>query len=132
MSTPFVYNMMHQNDLTLLDYETVVSTHFIGRYRSRSRAQPEQKAGSKSKQQYHFQPNNLPLHLPEYQHSRKPCEYWYKKGFAWKTFVKCTECGVFLCLVKERNCFLDHHSQLIAKDTSLLWLSLHTVLQKFW
>ena len=42
-----VYNMMHQNELTLLDYKTIVSAHLIGRYTSRSRATPEQKAGSK-------------------------------------------------------------------------------------
>ena len=44
-----VYNIMHQNDLTLLDHKTIISTHLIGRYASRSRAPPEQKAGSKRK-----------------------------------------------------------------------------------
>ena len=31
-----VYNIMYQNDLTLLDYETIVSSDLIGRYTSRS------------------------------------------------------------------------------------------------
>ena len=41
------YNMMHQSDLILFDYKTIVSTHLIGQYKSCSRAPPEQKAGSK-------------------------------------------------------------------------------------
>ena len=105
-----LYNMMHQNDLTLLDYKTIVSTHSIGRCTSRSRATPEQKAGRKRKHQYHFESNNLPSHLPEFQHSRKRCEYCYKEGFDRKIFVKCTDSGLLLCVVKERKCFLKHHS----------------------
>ena len=65
-----------------------------------NRAPQKQKAGSKRKRQYHFEPNNLPLHFSEFQHRRKRCEYCYKEGFDRKTFVKCTECCVFLCLVK--------------------------------
>ena len=80
-----VYNMMHQNNLTLLDYKTIVSTHFIGWYTSCSRASLEQKA------QYHFESNNLPSNLPEFQNNHKRCKYCYKEGFGR---------GVFLCLVK--------------------------------
>ena len=32
-----VYNMMHPNNLTLLDFKTIVSNYLIGRYTSRSR-----------------------------------------------------------------------------------------------
>ena len=38
-----VYNMMHPNDLTLLDFKTIVSTYLIERYTSRSRAPPDGK-----------------------------------------------------------------------------------------
>ena len=93
-----IYNMMHQNDLSLLDYKIIVSTHLIGRYTSRSRIPLEQKPGSKRKHQYHFEPNNLPSHLPKFQNSRKRCEYCYKEGSDRKTFVKWTERGLFLCL----------------------------------
>ena len=34
-----------------------------------------------------------------------------KEGIDLKTYVKCTECGGFLCLIKERNCFEKHHSE---------------------
>ena len=26
-----------------------------------------------------------------------------------KTFVRCEICGVYLCVEKERNCFLNYH-----------------------
>ena len=42
-----VYNMMHPNDLTLLDFKTIVSTYLIGRYTSQSRAAADSKTGSK-------------------------------------------------------------------------------------
>ena len=83
-----VYNMLHPNDLTLLDFKTIIATYLIGWYTSRSRAPPDGKTGSKRKYQYQFEPNHLPLHLPEFQSSRKRCEYCYKEGFERKTFVK--------------------------------------------
>ena len=104
-----VNNMLHPSDLTLLDFKTIIATYLIGRYTSRSRAPPDEKTGSKRKYQYQFEPNHLPLHLPEFQSSRKRCKYCYK-GFERKTFVICIKCSVFLCLVKERNCFMKDHS----------------------
>ena len=126
-----VYIMLHPNNLTLLDFKTITATYLIGRYTSWSRAPPDGKTGSKRKYQYQFEPNHLPLHLPEFQSSRKRCEYCYKEGFEQKTFVKCTKCRVFLRLVKERNCFMKHH---FAKNdivlsyfrlSNILWLHLH-------
>ena len=32
-----IYNMMHPNDLTLLDFKIIVSNYLVGRYTSRSR-----------------------------------------------------------------------------------------------
>ena len=43
------YNMMHLNDLTLLDFKTTVSNYLIGRYTSRSRTPLDDKTGSKRK-----------------------------------------------------------------------------------
>ena len=61
-----VYDMLHPNDLTLLDFKTIIATYLIGRYTSRGRAPPDGKTGSKRKYQYRFEPNHLPLHLPEF------------------------------------------------------------------
>ena len=47
-----VYNMIHPNDLTLLDFKTIVLTYLIGRYTSRSRAPPNGKIGSKKNYKY--------------------------------------------------------------------------------
>ena len=80
-----VYNMVHQKDIILLDYKTVILTLLIGRYTSRSRAPPEQKDRSKRKYQYHFEPKNMPFHLPEFENSRKRCDYCYKEEFERKT-----------------------------------------------
>ena len=109
VNTFIVCNMMHQNDLNLFEYKTIVSTNLVGWYTSRRRAPPEQKLGSKRKYQYHFERKNLSLRLPEFQHSRKRCEYCYKERFDRKKFAKCTECSVFLCIVKEWNCLIKHH-----------------------
>ena len=56
--------MKHANDLTLLDFETIVSTYLTGRYTSRNRAPPDAKKGSKRKYQYQFEQGNLLPHLP--------------------------------------------------------------------
>ena len=52
--------------------------------------------------------------LPEFQSSQKLCKYCYKEDFERKTFVKCTESRVFLCLVKERN---FHETSFLLKMT---------------
>ena len=44
-----VYSMMHPNDLTLLDFETIFSTYLITRYESRNTAPPDGKRGSKER-----------------------------------------------------------------------------------
>ena len=86
-----------------LDFKMIVSTYLIGRYTSRSRAPPDGKTGSKRKNQYKFKQGNLPSHLQEFQNIRRRFEYCYKEGINLKTYVKCTECEIFLCLIKERK-----------------------------
>ena len=65
-----IYKTMHQNDLTCLFTKPSSQPIWLV---STQAAPPEQKAGSKRKHQYHFEPNNLPLHPPECQQSRKRC-----------------------------------------------------------
>ena len=67
---------MHPNDLTLLDFKTIVSTTTSAR---------------------------VSIYSETY-------EYCYKEGIDLKTYVKCTECGIFLFLIKKGNCFKKHHS----------------------
>ena len=82
-----VYSMMHPNDLTLLDLETIFSTYLITRYKSQSTATPDGKRGSKRKDQYHFEQGNLPSHLPEIQNIQRRFEYCYKERNDLKTYV---------------------------------------------
>ena len=102
-----IYNMMHPNGLTLIDFKTIVSTYLIGRYTSRSRAPPDDKTGYNKRYQYQFDQGNLPPQLPEFQQSFNIC---FKEGIDLKTYVKCTEFGIFSCFIKGRNCFKKHHS----------------------
>ena len=80
-----VYNMIHPNDLTLLNFKTIVSKYLIGRYTSQDREPPDGKTSSKRKHQYHFEQGILPPHLPEFQNVRRQCEYCYKEGIDLKT-----------------------------------------------
>ena len=82
-----VYSMMHPNDLTLLDFETIFSTYLITRYESRNTAPPDGKRGSKRKDQYHFEQGNLSPHLPEIQNIQSRFEYCYKERNDLKTYV---------------------------------------------
>ena len=106
-----VYNMRHPNDLALLGFKTIVSTYLIWRYTSRSAVPPVGETCSKRKYQYQFEEGNLPPHLPEFQSIQRRCEYYCIERIDLKTYVKCTECAIFLYLIKERNCFRKDHSQ---------------------
>ena len=77
-----VYNMIHPNDLILLDFKIIVLTYLIGRYTSRSRAPPDGKTSCKRK----YQTMGILLQ---------------RKNYDLKTYAKCAECGIFLCLNQE-------------------------------
>ena len=96
-----VYNMMHPNNLTLLDFKTIVSIYLIGIYTSRIRAPLDSNIInhhhlSKRKYQYQFEKGNLPPHLPKFQSIRRRCKYCYKEGIDLKKYAKCIEYGIFL------------------------------------
>lgn len=104
------YNLMHQNELTLLDFKTIISTNLVGCNPRWNRPPAEDKTGSKRKYWYQYELRNVPIHLQEFQHFYNRCAHCYKEGFDRKTYIRSTECGVFLCLEKEKNGFLKHHS----------------------
>ena len=82
--------------------KTNISTYLIGRYKSQSRAPLDSKKVPKGS-------ISISISLPEFQNIRRRREYYYKEGIDLKAYVKYTECGIFLCLIKERNCFKMHH-----------------------
>ena len=105
-----VYNMLQPGGITLLNFKIAIATHLIGRYNSRNRAYPENNTLEKRKYRYQFQPEDIPLHLPEFAATRKQCKFCSNGDLDNKTFVECKTCGVHLCMVKERNCFKNYHS----------------------
>ena len=102
------YNMLHPDDLTLLNFKTALATNMIEPYTSRKRSTPDNNNGSKRTYKYKQEPTDVPNHLPEFQQNRTQCADCYVGGIDRKTFVRCSEYGVFLCTVKERNSFYKH------------------------
>ena len=102
------YNMLHLDDLILLIFKIAVATHMIGSYTSRKRATPDNNISSKRAYRYKHEPTEVPNHLPEFQQNSHRCVYCYAGSIDRKKFVECSEYGVSLCLVKERNCFYKH------------------------
>jgi len=96
------------NKLTLLEFKIIVVQSLIGKFNNRQRAFPTNRPSKRKCQD--SGPMEVPSHLPEFQDNRKRCHYCKAEGADNKTFVLCATCGFHLCCVKDRNCFLKHHS----------------------
>ena len=64
---------------------------------------------------------NSAFHLPLYVPDVKRCDYCNKKGDKirsnmFKSRIKCSICQVYLCLNSKRNCFADHHNDLVFRE----------------
>lgn len=46
-------------------------------------------------------------HWPRFDDSQNRC----RANCGKKTMIKCSKCNVYLCLVKDRNCFMQFHTQ---------------------
>jgi hypothetical protein len=59
------------------------------------------------------------LHLPIFDEKRGRCE-WCQATTECKResrpFSRCTQCKVFLCLSKKRNCFVEYHGGSLLQD----------------
>ena len=115
-------NMMLQNVITLLDFKmtTLASPYLVGRYTNRSTAPLKNKTEWKRKCWNQHDLSNLLTHLQEFQHSHKPYSHCFKEGSVRKTYIRCTKCSFFLCLVKEGNDFLKHHSKRLVEKSKML------------
>ena len=103
-----VYNILYpQKRFTLLDFKIVVAKSLIGNYSNRVRSM---KSSQPSRRSVAGTPIAAPDHLPIFMDKRSRCVYCSVGGIESRTFVKCTTCEKALCCVKERNCFLLHHS----------------------
>ena len=101
-----VFEKLCPKKVFLLDFKIAVSQALIGSFRSRVREFP---TISPAKRKIQVTPSETPMHLPEFQLTRRRCACFSIGGIENRTFVTCTTCDTPLCLQKDRNCFLLHH-----------------------
>lgn len=101
-----VFDKVCPKQISLLDFKISVAQALIGSFRSRAREFPSTRP---TKRRIQVTPNESPLHLPEFQQTRRRCAYCSIAGLENRTFVTCTTCDTPLCLLKDRNCFLLYH-----------------------
>ena len=102
-----IYNMKHLNISSLLNYKIVVAKNLIQYHQDWKRAEPMSRPSKRKNQAESI--DNHGGHLPDYQTMQKRCSYCAMEGKENGTFVICLACNIPLCLVKERNCFQEHH-----------------------
>ena len=83
------------DDISLLDFKIVVAKPLVGRYSNRNRSFCTTRL---SKQKSH-----------DSEYKRMRCHDCKNESSDFKSFMSCQACGLYLCLTKERNCFLKHH-----------------------
>ena len=103
-----IYNQRFPRQLTLLQFKEAISDGLTRNFSSRKRNFPQIRSNILIKRR----PSNVSqaVHLPTFNNARRRCVQCSKQSIEQRTFVKCTSCDVSLCLLKERNCFLDFHS----------------------
>ena len=81
-----VYNMLHFDDLTLLNFTIAVATNMIVPYTSGKRAAPENNIGSIRAYRYKQESTEVSNQLPEFQQNGHGCFYSYAMGHRQKNF----------------------------------------------
>ena len=110
VNSHIIYKKLNPKGMELLDFKIVLAKSLVGTYNSRSRNTP---ASHVSRGE--VLPATVPLHLPALQRTRGKCRYYYAGGIGNKIYIKCNTCGVFLCLISEknpRNCFANFHTEI--------------------
>ena len=102
-----IYDKLHPNALSFLDFKLVVSESFIGSFTTRTREFPSSRPTKRRFAQ--VVTNESQSHFLEYQQTRRSCAYCSIGGIENHTFAMCVICDIPLCLQKERNCFLLYH-----------------------
>ena len=90
-----------------LNFKIVVAEALIGRYSNCNRSFFTTRL-SKQKTHKPSMTTEVPIRSPEFQQNRMRCHYCKNESSDLKCFVFCQACGLYLCLTKERNCFLNH------------------------
>ena len=108
VNSHIVYQHLNGN-VNLLNFKIVIANDLTGKHSNRQGAFP-QSLPTKRKSTNQASPANTPDRLAQYQVPRQRCIYCKTDSKYIKTFVICSTCGVYLCLVKERNYFWKYHT----------------------
>ena len=109
---PLIWGISQVSILISFITESILTNCFslifkIQYHEGRKRAVPMSRPSKRKNQPESI--DNHGGHLPDYQTMRKRCLYCAMEGKENRTFVICLACNIPLCLVKERNCFQEHH-----------------------
>ena len=96
------------NDISLQNFKTGVGKALIGRYSNSKRSFPTIRSNRQKCDEPSI-PREAPTHMPELQEKEMRYYYYRNEGSDHKPFVSYQICGLYLCLTKERNCFLKCH-----------------------
>ena len=102
-----IYEKLHPNALSFLNFKLVISESLIGSFTTRTREFPSNRPTKRRLTQ--VVTNESQSHFSEYQQTCQRCAYCSIGGIENRTFVMCIICDIPLCLQKEGNCFLLHH-----------------------
>jgi hypothetical protein len=97
-----------ESAMTLLDFKISLSRSLIGPYCSRKRNVPSTRVNRRNSI-ISVMPAEVPQHMPIVEAVRQRCHYCAKEGSQKKSKIRCSVCGIYLCLNETRNCFLKHH-----------------------
>ena len=103
-----IYNERFPNKLSLLQFKRCVADGLTRHFSSRKRKFP----GVRHVETATLRPTGNICHMPIFQDSRHRCVNCKKLKLDHKTSVLCSTCNISLCLVKERNCFREFHSNI--------------------
>lgn len=110
-----VYTMMSESlfqEIEKLDAKTfrrIVARQLIGNYTNRKKAIPKTSIAHNSKKARLSNVRFSVAHSMEKVDERQRCKLCTKRKVQNRTNNKCVECGVYLCYVKDRNCFKLYH-----------------------
>ena len=103
-----VYKKLENKDITLKEFKICIALKLIASFVSRKLSCLNHPSSKRIKGQ---RPGLIPpQHLPVSLETRRQCTVCSQAGKENRTFVICSLCDVTLCLQKERNHFLQHHS----------------------
>ena len=96
-------------EISLIDFKIVIANGLIGKYSNRQRSFPSSRP-TKRKSFESTGPSRGVGHIVTFQATRSRCHYCKDAGRDLKVFSYCETCGLYLCCMKERNCFFMHHN----------------------